>query len=336
MMAIPKHKILLLTLLLSIFFLNSAYAFERPVNKEGVTIVKSGIFIVDLEGINSAEQNFEANVFFRFTWNDPKLAHTGKETLRKPLNEIWHPNLIILNQQRVWKTFPETAAILPNGDVSYMQRVWGTFSQPLNLSNFPFDKHKFNITFVSPSYSPKQLKLVRDTKKISGIAKELSIPDWAVITYEVTPGYYKPIPSVEAKKTAISFTFEAKRYSGYYILNIILPLILIVFMSWIVFWIDPKESGTQVAVSITSMLTLIAFRFTIRESLPAVPYLTLLDYLVLGATLLVFASLLEVIVTSSLAKVGKLEKARIIDKHSRWIFSIAFILLLIITIAVHL
>jgi hypothetical protein len=35
---------------------------------------------------------------------------------------------------------------------------------------------------------------------------------------------------------------------------------MIVAMSWLVFWIDPKESGSQINVAITTMLTLIAVR----------------------------------------------------------------------------
>ena len=57
-------------------------------------------------------------------------------------------------------------------------------------------------------------------------------------------------------------TFEARRYPGYFISKVILPLIFIVAMSWVVFWIDP-ESGTRVSVSVTAMLTLIAYRFAV-------------------------------------------------------------------------
>jgi hypothetical protein len=50
--------------------------------------------------------------------------------------------------------------------------------------------------------------------------------------------------------------------------KVILPLILIVAMSWIVFWIDPEESGIQISVAITTMLTLIAYRFAVGADLP--------------------------------------------------------------------
>jgi cadmium resistance protein CadD (predicted permease) len=95
-------------------------------------------------------------------------------------------------------------------------------------------------------------------------------------------------------------------------------------MSWIVFWIDPNESGIQISVAITTMLTLIAYRFAVGADLPKVSYLTRLDFFILAATILVFASLLEVIVTSALAKQEKIVMARKLDNWSRWLFPAIF------------
>ena len=43
------------------------------------------------------------------------------------------------------------------------------------------------------------------------------------------------------------------RKTGYYFLKILAPLILIVAMSWVVFWIDPTEAGTQISVAVTGI-----------------------------------------------------------------------------------
>jgi cadmium resistance protein CadD (predicted permease) len=113
--------------------------------------------------------------------------------------------------------------------------------------------------------------------------------------------------------------------------KVILPLILIVAMSWIVFWIDPEESGIQISVAITTMLTLIAYRFAVGADLPKVSYLTRLDFFILSATILVFASLIEVIVTSTLAGQEKIALARNLDNWSRWLFPTIFSMVALIT-----
>ncbi|MBW2519237.1 MAG: hypothetical protein JRD88_02670 [Deltaproteobacteria bacterium] len=98
-------------------------------------------------------------------------------------------------------------------------------------------------------------------------------------------------------------------------------------MSWVVFWIDPKESGAQISVAITAMLTLIAYRFAVGNDMPKVSYLSRLVYFILEANFLVFASLIEVIVTSAYARIGQLDRARSIDRWARILFLVIFILI---------
>ena len=50
------------------------------------------------------------------------------------------------------------------------------------------------------------------------------------------------------------FEITAKRISAFYVWKVILPLCLIVAMSWTVFWINPAQFGPQIGMSATSML----------------------------------------------------------------------------------
>ena len=92
-----------------------------------------------------------------------------------------------------------------------------------------------------------------------------------------------------------------------------------------VFWIDPALGASQVSVSVTSMLTLIAYRFAIGNDVPKLPYLTLLDAFIMVSTLMVFLSLIEVIATTKMTSNGRIEAARAIDRRCRWLFPGAFL-----------
>ena len=106
-----------------------------------------------------------------------------------------------------------------------------------------------------------------------------------------------------------------------------MPLLLIVMMSWVVFWIDPENSGTQIGVATTSILTLIAYRFAIDTHVPKVPYSTRLDDFIFTSTLIVFIALLQVVVTSMLAQCDKGITARRVDKISRIVFPVVFFII---------
>jgi len=303
---------------------------DRPIPEEGPTKIETAIYVLDIPSINSAEQYFSANIFIRLTWKDPSLAHSGLGNIRHPLDRIWNPAAQITNEgSKVRRTLPETAIIQPDGTVRYSQRYIGQFSQPLRLDNFPFDQHMFRLHLVVPTYTPEEIQFVPEEKLIGrglphavGMSKDISLPDWEILKFKAEKASYLMGDDIE--DAGYVFEFTAKRLVKYYLMKIILPLIFIVMMSWIVFWIDPENSSSQIAASITSMLTLIAYRFAIDTQVPKVSYTTRMDEFIFMSTVLVFITLIQVIVTSSLALNNKVHTARRVDKISRIVFPVIF------------
>ena len=67
------------------------------------------------------------------------------------------------------------------------------------------------------------------------------------------------------------FSFEAKRLIHHYIVKAIIPLTLIVMMSWVVFWINPDQVSNQLSVAVTTVLTLVAYHIALSGRLPEIP-----------------------------------------------------------------
>ena len=293
------------------------------------TLVKVGIWMIDIDSIDSAAQSYVASVFLRLTWQDSKLAHKDESVRVLNVNEVWSPEIQIVNEiGRVRKTLPEIVKIENDGTVTYRQRYVGEFSQPLKLHDFPFDEQQFRLHFMT-TQGERELTFIPDDKLIeesiaqaAGISKDISLPDWTVLSYTAGPMPYEIVNGMQ--EAGYAFDFIVKRDSEYYVHKVIIPLILIVFMSWTVFWINPKESSTQIGVSTASMLTLIAYRFTIDLLVPKVSYLTRLDEFVLGSTFLVFLSLLQAILTSSLTHHDRENLALRIDQGCRVLFPVLF------------
>jgi len=298
----------------------------RPGVDQGPTKVRTGVFLLDVDEVDNVNQSFDANLFIICRWHDPSLAHAEGGEISYPLKEVWHPRIQIVNQQKIWLTFPDLVEVAPDGEVTYRQRGWGSFSQPLNLRDFPFDTQRFTITLAAAGHSPEEVQLLPDPEFKSGIGENLSLPDWTVVSFSAKTTDYNPRGSLDGPVVAgFAISFEAERHQGYYWVKVIVPLTLVVAMSFIVFWIDPKESGTQIGVSVTTMLTLIAYRFAAGMTLPKVSYLTCLDHFILVSTILVFSALVEVVATSALTRRGKLPLARLIDRRARWAFPLVFI-----------
>jgi hypothetical protein len=273
---------------------------------------------LDVDGINSAIQSFTLNLYAQFRWHDPTLAHGGEVSVRKNLTEIDAPRFILLNRQRSWSSLLNVVDISPNGDVLYRMRLWGDFSQIMHLQEFPLDSHLFEVPIVALGEVGKEIILLQDPELDSFMASELSVADWTIGNWTAEA---KPIEMIQGKPmNGFVYAFEGERTSGHYFIKYIIPLFLIVAMSWVVFWIDPVEGSSQLGVAVTAVLTLIAYHIALTSKLPDISYLTRMDLFVFGSTLLVFSSLIEVVVTSRLASTARIELARMIDVVCRLAF----------------
>jgi hypothetical protein len=206
----------------------------------------------------------------------------------------------------------------------YRQRVWGSFSQPLELSEFPFDTQRLEITLANLSFGSQKIRLKPSPD--SGISENLSIPDWEIMQWDFVAEDLR-LDNESSLTPGMVFSLEAKRHTNFFKFKVILPLILIVMMSWLVFWIDPSLISSQISVAITAMLTVIAYHFALAGMLPRLPFLTALDFFVIASTIMVFLSMVEVVYTAYLSTNNRLEKARMIDRKARWIAPLIYMVL---------
>jgi hypothetical protein len=332
---IARRKLLLIAVVLaaSIDLARSAEKptlIERPNADAGPTQVSVGMWIVDINKIDSAEQSFTADFAVILQWKDSRLVHTSGGFAHYPLDQIWHPRVVIANETNsVSQRLPESVEVEPGGTVTYRQRYVGPFTQPLRLRSFPFDKQTFRIHLVAlrsgtgeVQFLPNQKWIDAGLRKAGGISPSITLPDWKVDNWDIKPLAYTLAPGL--RDSGYVFEFTASRNVQHYILKVILPLVLIVIMSWAVFWIDPNTSNSQISVAVTSMLTLIAYRYAVDTQVPRLPYMTRIDLFFLVSTLLVFFSLIEVLVTTFLDNNQQTERAKKIDRYCRVIFPVLF------------
>lgn len=295
----------------------------NPMAGQGPLEVRMQIILIDLENIDGAGQSFTVNLAYVARWSDPRLRHQGLGETTIPLEDIWHPRLQIVNRRNLQHTFPDEARVSPEGEVVSVQRVWGQLSQPLQLHDFPFDRQIMQTKLIGAGHEKGSVVFVADPDHPSSVADQLAISDWLVTGWNVEPlsltigKLGKPLPG-------FLLNIDVERDHSYHLVNTILPLVLIICMSWVVFWINPKNANPRISVSVTAMLTLIAYRFAIGTSLPKIGYLTRMDWFILGSSVLIFTALLEVVITSWLAEKDRMNAACRINAWMRFIAPLAF------------
>lgn len=298
----------------------------RPGNDGEQIPVSIGVAVVDIDTIDGAQQSFVANFAVSAQWKDPRLAKDVDYVRVVDVDDVWTPNLQILNQQKLFKTFPEKVDVTPDGTVTYRQRFWGTLSYPMNLEEFPLDQHLLQIKILSVGNNAQDIDFTIAEDR-TGMGDILTVTDWEVIGWETFAGPIDIGPNLPILP-GVTFAFEAKRLVNFYIIKVLVPLIMIVFISLVVLFIDPSHIGPKFSISITAILTLIAYRFLLGNLLPKISYLTHMDYFLFGSMFLVFAVLVETSVVARYVGRDREDEAKILDYWSRWAFMILFIIIL--------
>lgn len=278
---------------------------------------------MDILKIDDLTQSVDLDMLVYIEWVDSRLK--SPSGCRLSDEAIWTPELQMLNSGMLRSSQIRQFRVREYGLVEGSLRLQGNISSPRIITAFPFDKHNIKITIASLRYSVESV-VVEQVEGKSLINKQLSIPDWTIGGMTINA---QNIHFEQANEThsVLELLIEATRKPDYYLFKISFPLTMIVMMSWAVFWIDPRNLEPQMALAGTSMLTLIAFQFSMSDLLPRFGYFTIMDLFILSSSILVFFALVEAVVSGYLASHDRLTLAGKIDKVSRWVFPFTYIVL---------
>lgn len=311
------------------------YSGARPGAGNGPTEVTIGLYLIDVSSVTASDESFTADLFMLLRWRDPRLAEVFAAAERVPLDEVWTPPVLIVNRRQVESSFPELAEIEPDGTVVVRQRVSGTFAAPLDLHDFPLDRQRFFIRFAIPGYTPEEIRLVPPPSDLAGSSRaaNFTISDWELGEISVRAEPYR-IGDSRREIAGYILAFEGRRHIGYWAGTAFTSVAIIIAMSCLVFWLDPKFVAPRLSVAVTSMLTLIAYRFLLGGVLPRLSYLTRMDFFLTGATVLVLLSVVQVVWTTTAEDRDHHRSARRINLHSRWLFPLGFLAIMAVSFSV--
>ncbi|CAB1418300.1 unnamed protein product [Pleuronectes platessa] len=144
------------------------------------------------------------------------------------------------------------------------------------------------------------------------VAEDLTLPQF-VLKDEMDLGYCTKYYNT-GKFTCIEVKFHLERQMGYYLIQMYIPSLLIVILSWVSFWINMDAAPARVGLGITTVLTMTTQSSGSRASLPKVSYVKAIDIWMAVCLLFVFAALLEYAAVNFVSRQHK-EFIRLRKKH---------------------
>jgi hypothetical protein len=317
---------------------------KQSPNPDGVVEIKVGLFVNELREINAVSDSYRFLGTITASWCDPRLAFNpvaaGKDF------KSFHGSDALRETDRIWTVqgFPANQI----GAVTATQRVLrqrydGMVSGVINLDmrlatdydlrRFPFDRQTLMLDVESFAWNSDQVVLVAD-RETSGFADNFQMPEWRIT------GVHADTTTIEVARAEDLFSrftlaIDIERKSGFYIWKVLLPLLIIVALSWSVFWMRDEKFAVRVRTSATGILTIVAYQFMAAKDLPRVAYLTLIDKIMVASFVLLAITVIESLFVSRLADQ---EFAARVDRTARWVFPLAYgliILLVLITSSAH-
>ncbi|XP_008419059.1 glycine receptor subunit alphaZ1 isoform X4 [Poecilia reticulata] len=284
----------------------------RPNFKGPPVNVTCNIFINSFGSIAETTMDYRVNIFLRQQWNDPRLAYSeypddSLDLDPSMLDSIWKPDLFFANEKGA--NFHEVTTdnkllrISKNGNVLYSIRITLVLACPMDLKNFPMDVQTCIMQLESFGYTMNDLIFEWDEKGAVQVADGLTLPQF--ILKEEKDLRYCTKHYNTGKFTCIEARFHLERQMGYYLIQMYIPSLLIVILSWVSFWINMDAAPARVGLGITTVLTMTTQSSGSRASLPKVSYVKAIDIWMAVCLLFVFSALLEYAAVNFIARQHK-------------------------------
>ncbi|XP_075720220.1 acetylcholine receptor subunit gamma [Rhinoderma darwinii] len=271
----------------------------RPAEKDGDIIsVSLKLTLTNLISLNERKEALTTNVWVEMQWIDYRLSwnpaqYGGIEITRIPSTMVWLPDVGLENN--VDGTF--NIALYTNTLVSYDGSIYwlppAIYQSycPVVATYFPFDWQNCSMVFQSQTYSSNEIELLltdNDGETIEWIEIDPEAftenGEWAIKHMPAKKIIDHRLTQDNINYQAIVFYLVIQRKPLFYIINIIIPCVLISFVSVLVYFLPAKAGGQKCTVSINILLAQTVFLFLIAKKIPetstAVPlivkYLTFL------------------------------------------------------------
>ena len=222
-----------------------------------------------------------------------------------------------------------------------------TFPYKSNFKNFPFDKQNLNIEIENTIANNTKLLYIPDNRFffinkmsdnnidiLNGGLFKVSELNFNTTNYEYKTNFGDPSIKKYDVYSRLNFNIKISHNAFEVFQKISLPLLVVLILAYLVFYIPAHDIGTASALTVTSLLAAIAFQWTIYDSLPKVSYITLMDKIFYLVFFFIFYAMAQTVFTFNLSEgTDKQKKISIkLELYSRYLFPILFLISLFLLI----
>jgi len=307
----------------------------REVVREPID-VGIGLVLEQIIEVDQQSEFFTTVANLQMEWRDPSLAFNPEDCncdfkvfsedqfqdyFLSYVNSIW-PDFTFRNQQGNRWAQNRNVILFHDGRAVYSERFTTDFQVDFDFRQFPFDTQEFFIRI--DSIFPEEFYKYFNMEQVSRVSTDTGEDEFILEELSVE------ISNASTSNGIVSsyiFSFEAPRHLSYYIFRIFVPILLIILISWVTFFL--KNYTHRIEVASANLLLFIAFSFSLADNYPRLGYLTFLDAVmaimfIINSMVIVYNVWLRRLEMND--KVDMLER---VDDVLDWVYPLIYVVLLI-------
>ncbi|KAM9425182.1 acetylcholine receptor subunit beta isoform 2-T2 [Pholidichthys leucotaenia] len=284
---------------------NDYYFKVRPaITPQERVVVRVGMILTSFVGLNMKNEEMSTTVVMNLEWTDYRLSwkpkeHDGIEVLRIPSGKVWRPDIVLINNNDGQSdvALHVHVQVYSNGRVTWTPPALYCSSCGVKVEFFPFDWQNCTMQFRSYTYDATEIELQYALDSQGREIREIQL-DEAFSESGEWHIRHKPCRKTlnDDKYEDMTFFLIIERKPLYYIINIIIPCILITIIAIFNFYLPP-DAGEKMGLSINVLLTLTVFLLLLADKIPetslGVPMIV--NYIMFTMILVTFSVILSVV-----------------------------------------
>ncbi len=320
-----------------------------PPQVDGPVVITGGFELIDVNEIDDEAEVFQFTGVLTLKWRDPRQAfdrvaagvdekiYQGDYQFNE-LSPGWYPQIVLVNDAGQLGSSGVVLRVLPDGTSTLVTMLNGAAEVDLNLRRIPFDGHRLEAVFEVLGFDTSEVVMQVASEAAQHPSHEgIRVPQWSIkgvtLSARERQATYAGSRGVAS---ALVLGVEAEREPFYMTRLIVIPLIVIVLLSFAVFWMDRSSLGDRISVSFIGILTGVAYLIVMSDNLPRISYFTLMHGFVNLSFVTMCATVVINLVVGALDRKGAREAGDGLDRRCRWIFPITYFGLIVVTLSVAL
>jgi hypothetical protein len=237
----------------------------------------------------------------------------------------WYPQVTLVNVSSQFDSRAVLLRVQPDGTTTLIEKIEAVAKVDLDERRLPFDRQHLVLVFRVFGFDASEVVFHADPNATSTDDLMNRLPQWTVEGISASTRAVD-VADADSNDVASAFlvTIAVKRKPMFMLRLVVLPMALIVALSWSVFWMDCSSVGDRMSVSFVGILAAVAYQITLVGIVPNVSYFTLMNEFLNLSFLLMCATVVVNLCVAYADRHGT-DLGDRIDRQCRWIFPLVYV-----------